>query len=190
VLWGIMSMRAGMCRVLAALLIGAIPVVAVAQVIPPSELPGRERERFTQPPTPQAQPAGPSISLPSTVAPEGAEKVFVRINGVRITGSTVYTAEQLAPLYTDLIHQRVPLTAVYALAQRITAKYRLSSSIPAAQSSTSRSSRDTSTRSSGRRSFRATAISSQVTRPRSRRSGLRISIRSNAICCSLATCQD
>ncbi len=116
-------MRVSVCRPLAALLIAFVPVVAVAQVIPPSELPGRERERFTQPPTPQAQPVGPAITLPSTVAPKGAEKVFVRVRGVRITGSTVYTAEQLAPLYADLINQRVPLTAVYALAQRITAKY-------------------------------------------------------------------
>ena len=116
-------MRAGVCRAVAALAIVAVPVVAVAQVIPPSELPGRERERFTQPPAPQAQPAGPSVTLPSTVAPKGAEKIFVRVRGVRITGSTVYTAEQLAPLYTDLIDRRVPLTAVYALAQRITAKY-------------------------------------------------------------------
>ena len=57
-----------------ALAIAAVPVVAVAQVIPPSELPGRERERFTEPPTPQAQPAGPSITLPSTVAPRGVRK--------------------------------------------------------------------------------------------------------------------
>ena len=116
-------MRAGVCRIVAALAIASVPVVAVAQVIPPSELPGRERERFTEPPTPQAQPAGPSITLPSTVAPKGADKIFVRVRGVRITGSTVYTAEQLAPLYADLINQRVPLTAIYALAQRITAKY-------------------------------------------------------------------
>ena len=116
-------MRAGVCRIVAALAIASVPVVAFAQVIPPSELPGRERERFAQRPTPQAQPAGPAITLPSTVAPKGAEKVFLRVRGVRITGSTVYTAEQLAPLYADLINQRVPLTAIYALAQRITAKY-------------------------------------------------------------------
>jgi len=113
----------GACRVFAAFIMLAIPSVAFAQVIPPSEQPGRERQRFIQPTAPQAQPTGPAITLPSTVAPQGAEKVFVRVRGVRITGSTVYTAEQLAPLYADLIGRRVPLTEIYALAQRITAKY-------------------------------------------------------------------
>jgi hemolysin activation/secretion protein len=116
-------MFAGAYRFFAALTILAVPAIAFAQVIPPSEQPGRERERFVQPPAPLAQPPGPSVTLPSTVAPKGAEKIFVHVRGVRITGSTVYTAEQLAPLYADLINQRVPLTAVYALAQRITAKY-------------------------------------------------------------------
>jgi hemolysin activation/secretion protein len=116
-------MFAGASRVLAGLAIAAIPVVAFAQIIPPSELPGRERERFIAPPAAQAQPAGPAIALPSTVAPKGAENVFLLVRGVRISGSTVYSAEQLAPLYADLINQRVPLTAIYSLAQRITAKY-------------------------------------------------------------------
>lgn len=116
-------MAVGLCRVLAALAILAVPVVAVAQVIPPSEQPGRERQRFIQPPVPQAQPAGPAVTLPSTVAPKGAEKVFLRVRGVRIVGSTVYTAAQLSPLYADLIGHRVSLAAIYELAQRITAKY-------------------------------------------------------------------
>lgn len=105
--------------VLAALLTSA----AGAQVIPSSELPGRQRERFTEPPAPLAQPAGPTIALPSTVAPKGAEKVVLRLRGVHIVGSTVYSAKELAPLYEDLLGDDVPLTAIYDLAQRITAKY-------------------------------------------------------------------
>jgi hemolysin activation/secretion protein len=109
--------------VLIALTVAAVPVVAVGQVIPPSELPGRERQRFEQPLAPQAQPGGPRVTLPSTVAPKGAEKVFLRVRGVHITGSTVYPAAQLAPLYADLIGHRVSLATIYALAQRITARY-------------------------------------------------------------------
>lgn len=104
-------------------LASTMTTAARAQVIPPSEQPGRERERFIQPPTPQAQPAGPTITLPSTVAPQGAENVFLLVRGVEITGSTVYGAKQLAPLYADLVGRRVSLAAVYALAQKITAKY-------------------------------------------------------------------
>src|SRR5262249_49626792 len=45
------------------------------------------------------------------------------IRGVRIVGGTIYSPEDLAPLYSDLIGRNVPVTAVYDLAQRITAKY-------------------------------------------------------------------
>jgi hypothetical protein len=45
-------MFASACRIAAALAMLAVPVVAVAQVIPPSEQPGRERERFIEPPRP------------------------------------------------------------------------------------------------------------------------------------------
>src|ERR1051326_5856754 len=104
-------------------LAACLTATASAQVIPPSELPGRQRERFVEPPVPLAQPGGPAITLPSTVAPKGAEKVMLRVRGVHIVGATVYSAEDLAPLYADLIGEDVPLTAVYDLAQRITAKY-------------------------------------------------------------------
>ena len=62
----------------------------VGQPIPQSEQPGRERERFTEPQAPRAEPAGPRIALPSTVAPEGAEKIHLQIRAVRIDGVTVY----------------------------------------------------------------------------------------------------
>jgi hemolysin activation/secretion protein len=117
------GVRASAGLFIALILAALLATTARAQVIPPSELPGRERERFTQPPTPQSQPGGPVVTLPSTVAPKGAEKVFLFVRGVEITGSTVYSAEQLKPLYADLIGHRVSLAEVYALAQRITAKY-------------------------------------------------------------------
>jgi hemolysin activation/secretion protein len=110
--------------VLAALaLLSLMTAVANAQVVPPSEQPGRERERFVQPPSALSQPAGPVVTLPSTVAPKGAENVFLLVRGVKITGSTVYQPKDFAPLYRDLVGQRVSLAAVYALAQAITTKY-------------------------------------------------------------------
>jgi hemolysin activation/secretion protein len=116
-------MSAGVVRFAVALVVAGLPVVASAQVIPPSEQPGRERERFTVPTPPQARPGGPAITLPSTVAPVGAEKITVNVREVRIVGATVYSAEQLRPLYQDLIGHKVPLPAIYDLARRITAKY-------------------------------------------------------------------
>ena len=116
-------MIAGLCRVAAALAFIGIPAVAMAQLIPPSDQPGRERERFVEPTAPRAQPRGPVISLPSTVAPAGAEGITLTIRSIRVTGSTVYSDADLAPLYQDLIGRPVSLQAVYDLAQRITAKY-------------------------------------------------------------------
>jgi hemolysin activation/secretion protein len=119
-------MIACLCRYAAALALLGMPMAAVAQVIPiipRSELPGREQQRFTEPQAPRAQPRGPVITLPSTVAPEGAASVKLVVRAVDITGSTVYTADDFAPLYADLIGHEVTLQAVYDLAQRITAKY-------------------------------------------------------------------
>jgi hemolysin activation/secretion protein len=82
----------------------------VGQLIPQSEQPGRERERFTEPQAPRAERAGPRIALPSTVAPEGAEKIHLQIRAVRIDGVTVYRPEDLRLLYQDMIGQEVTLT--------------------------------------------------------------------------------
>ncbi len=111
-------------RLVAGIVLGAVLTTAAsAQPFPPNQFPDRLRERFAEPPAPLAQPSGPDITLPSTVAPKGAEKVVLHIRGVHIVGATVYNAKELAPLYEDLIDDDVPLTAIYELAQRITAKY-------------------------------------------------------------------
>jgi hemolysin activation/secretion protein len=114
--------RRACCGALAALLI-CIANVAPAQVISPSVQPGRERERFTEPQAPRAQPRGAPIALPSTTAPPEAKTVTLVIRRVRVVGSTVFRDEDFAPLYQDLIGRRVTLQAVYDLAQAITAKY-------------------------------------------------------------------
>ena len=98
-------------------------VPSAAQIVPPSDQPGRERERFERPPVPLAQPGGPAIAVPGIEAPPGAAQTTLVIRQIRITGATVYTSEQLRELYADLIGQKVTLQQVYDLAGRITAKY-------------------------------------------------------------------
>src|SRR5262245_28462705 len=115
-------MSAGLIRTFAVLALTLLPVCAVAEVSR-GDLPGRERARFVEPAAPRARPGGDSISPPSTVAPGGAESIRLTISRVVITGATVYDAAELAPLYADLIGPEVPLTAIYDLARRITAKY-------------------------------------------------------------------
>lgn len=96
---------------------------ALAQ-IPGGILPGREREQLLDQRTlPRARPGGPAISLPTTEAPAGAAQMTLTIRSVQIAGSTVYTSEQLAPIYRDILNRQVTLDAVYDIAKRITAKY-------------------------------------------------------------------
>jgi hemolysin activation/secretion protein len=123
-------MLAGARAIAAALAMVCVSFAAVAQtvpsgaqLVPPSDQPGRERERFARPPVPLAQPGGPAISVPGIEAPPGAAETKLVIRQVRIVGATVYTAAQLAELYADLIGKPVTLQDVYDLAQRITAKY-------------------------------------------------------------------
>jgi hemolysin activation/secretion protein len=114
-------MSAGYSRIFAVLAL-LLPATAFAQV-PPSEQAGRERQRFVEPQAPRAQVVGGQISLPSTVAPAGAEGIHLSISRVVITGATVYSDADLAPLYAEMVGHQVTLAAVYDLARRITAKY-------------------------------------------------------------------
>lgn len=98
------------------------PITATAQ-IPSSDLPGRERDRFEEQQLPLAKPAGPKIILQGTIAPQGADAIELVVTEVRFVGATVYDPETLSTLDVGIVGRSVPLVAVYALAQEITAKY-------------------------------------------------------------------
>ena len=116
-------MFAGVRAIAAALALVSVSFAAIAQVVPPSDLPGRQRERFELPTVPLAQPGGPVITQPGVDAPPGAAETRLVIRQIKVVGSTVYSAEQLAELYADLVGETVTLKDVYDLAGRITAKY-------------------------------------------------------------------
>jgi hemolysin activation/secretion protein len=116
-------MFAGVRAIATAWAMVCVSFAAVAQIVPPSDLPGRERYRFETPSPPLAQPGGPTITLPGVEAPPGAAETRLRVRKFTIIGSTVYTAKQLAELYADLIGETVTLKEVYEVAGKITAKY-------------------------------------------------------------------
>lgn len=60
----------------------------------------------------------------SSQAPAGSEDLTLTLQQVNITGSTVYGAEELRPLYAELLGKTIPLTKLFALAQSITDQYR------------------------------------------------------------------
>ena len=96
-------MFAGVRAIAAALAMVSVSFAAVAQgvppgaqIVPPSDQPGRERERFERPPVPLAQPGGPTIAVPGIEAPAGAAETMLVVRQIRIEGATVYTSAQLA----------------------------------------------------------------------------------------------
>ena len=98
-------MFAGFCRIMAVWTMVGASTAAVAQVIPPSELPGRERERFTTYPVTPFQPGAPIAGLPSACA--GTSDIKIVIRAVQVVGSTVYRPEELAQLYAEFIGHRI-----------------------------------------------------------------------------------
>jgi hemolysin activation/secretion protein len=94
-----------------------------AQGVPPSTNAGQVPQRFEAPPEPLSQPRGGTVQLPSTIAPDDAASIWLRVAKVSVRGSTVYGAEGLADLTRALTGRRVKLSDVYALAARITARY-------------------------------------------------------------------
>src|SRR3954453_16329354 len=123
-------MFAGVRAIATALAMVSVSCAAVAQgvppgaqIVPPSDEPGRERERFERPAVPLAQPGEPAIAVPGVEAPPGAKETKLILRRVKIVGSTVYADSQFADLYADLIGRTITLQAVYDLAGRITAKY-------------------------------------------------------------------
>ena len=96
---------------------------AFAQVVPPSVDPGRIPQRFEEAPTAKSLPRVGGVQLPSTVPPANAAKITLTVSRFEITGSTVYGPGAFADLVDPLRNRTIPLTEVYALAARITARY-------------------------------------------------------------------
>jgi hemolysin activation/secretion protein len=116
-MWGPLS------RLALTIVVAGLPLAAAAQGVPSTALPGREREQFQDITPPLSRPTGPAVTLPSTEPPAGAATIKVTLRGVTVVGSTVYSHEQLAALYGDLIGREVSLTEIYDLAKKITARY-------------------------------------------------------------------
>lgn len=97
---------------------------AAAQTVPPAVEPGRIPQQF-QPATPPR--STPQISVPaapSNAPPPGAASVKMTLDSIDVTGSTVYSAADFAPLVAPYLHHEITLTDLFKLADAITAKYR------------------------------------------------------------------
>lgn len=115
--------RAGRLVAAALFWLGAA-TAAWAQAVPPTVEPGRIPERFEPPRRPGVDTRIQVPQIPTAVPPERARQIRFVLRGVNVTGSTVYTAEQLRQYFQSLIGREVSLLEVYGVANQITARYR------------------------------------------------------------------
>src|SRR3569832_1509525 len=93
--------------------------------VPGAVQPGQIERQFREAPRPQAMPA-PIVQPPAPVhaAPAKADEVRFVLKQVMLEGATVYTEDQLRPYFADLIDKEIALTEIYALADRLSTRYR------------------------------------------------------------------
>ncbi|MCR9121917.1 MAG: hypothetical protein NXH91_06555 [Phyllobacteriaceae bacterium] len=104
--------------VLAGSLAAALP--SGAQGIPVAEEGARLSEQFTEPAAPlSVAPAAP-IQLETTTAPAAADTMLIHIRSVTLSSSTIYDA---AAVHAIAPTGQQPLSAVYAFAEQLTARY-------------------------------------------------------------------
>src|ERR1041385_8356081 len=92
---------------------GASEATSLAQTIPPSAEPGRLPQRFEPPRQPGVDTRITVPQIPTAVPPERARQIRFVLRGIAVTGSTVYTGDQLQHLYQNLIGREVSLLEVY-----------------------------------------------------------------------------
>lgn len=107
----------------------ALGYVGAAQAqITPRDLPNTVLPGHDQPPPLPVAPEGNfdfSIQAPKrTPVPRAADELTFTLRGITITGTTVYSAASLRPLYEALIGREVKLADIIAVADAIEAKYR------------------------------------------------------------------
>lgn len=104
-------------------LLAALAWGAQAQV-PGSALPGQIERQFQRPPEPLAQPGATQIPDSGQTPPANAGQIRFALQRIELTGSTVYSADALRADFEGLTNREVTLAEVYALATKLTARYR------------------------------------------------------------------
>lgn len=103
-----------------------LPLLANAQVPPPSVAPtgGQIEKQFVPEPQPRAMTGVIEIPAQVEAPPKGLEDIKFVLRQVDIVGATVFSQESLKDFYQPLVGQQVGLSDLYAVARRITVHYR------------------------------------------------------------------
>lgn len=94
------------------------PLMAMAQ-----EDGSRIQRRFETPPEPRSTLQPLLFPIDEKSPPEQAAQIRFTLRELSIKGNTVFSAEELAPLYSQLVGKEVTLLDIYRLRDAITAKY-------------------------------------------------------------------
>lgn len=91
---------------------------------PPSAEPGQIERYLQTPAAPKIPGKGPDLNGDFRVPPDEAGELSLVLGSVVVQGSTVYSDEDLAPLWKDRLGRKIALAEVFRIADAITAKYR------------------------------------------------------------------
>ena len=126
---GVPETRQGRAPLLGALLVLLSAVLAAASAF--AQTPSPFPPGFVPPSQERPLPAAPtgtfdfSIETPRrSPVPRSVEELRFQLNGLNIVGATVFSPEELKPLYADLIGKQVGLNNILDVADAIEAKYR------------------------------------------------------------------
>ncbi len=112
---------------------GAILLAAAASAALPFGAAGQAPPVLQAPPVQPGPPQPPTTLPPDTIpaappgareAPAGADRLFVTPSAIELEGATVYPPAVLDELTRPLVGRRIAASELFALAQRIEAKYR------------------------------------------------------------------
>ncbi len=95
-----------------------VPLIALAQ-----EDAGRLEKRFEQLPEPKSMAQPLVFPIGETLPPTQAADLRFRLKALTVKGNTVFSAEELQPLYAPLLGQEISLLDIYAVRDAITAQY-------------------------------------------------------------------
>jgi hemolysin activation/secretion protein len=109
---------------LALMIAGNLGAVVLAQQVPPSTSPGIQERRLEQPPSPRAEPPVIVPETPLQAPPPGAQDIVLTLTGVVLSGNTVFSDAELAPLWEPYLGREVTLAELWAIPAAITVHYR------------------------------------------------------------------
>lgn len=96
----------------------------VAAQVPGIVAPGQVERQFQAPPQPQSLPGAPRIPETGQVPPANAGQIRFTLQRIELAGVSVYGADALRALWAESLGKTVSLTDIYAIAERLTARYR------------------------------------------------------------------